>query len=113
MGPPYWPIIFSIKYTKGSKIHSKKSAHDFFNEQFDFNATPLDPPGTRVIINSKPTNHASWDPNGKVGLYIGPYLNHYQCVKICIYTTRAEVNADTVVFPPQKIDFDDFLMQAS
>ena len=67
--------------------------------------TPLAPPGTKVVINSKPTNLASWDPNGNEGWYTGPSLNNYRCVKCYISTTGSEVNYGIVVFFPQQIDF--------
>jgi len=41
---------------------------------------------------------ATWDPNGKLGWYIGPSPHHYRCVKCYIPTTRGEVNTGTVVF---------------
>ena len=48
---------------------------------FDFNKTPLAPPvGTKVVVHSKPEQQASWDPNGKLGWYIGPSINKYRCM---------------------------------
>ena len=118
-----WPIKFNIKYTEGINIQSKNIRTRFLNRHFDFNVTPLAPPGTKVIINSKPINHPSFPfryqeawligfkimmtfvPGGKEGCYIGPSLNHYFCVKCYIFTKRAEVNADTVVFFPETKQF--------
>ena len=54
------------------------------NGQFDFRATPLAPPGTKVLIHHKPGHRHSWDPHGQEGLYIGPSLQHYRCVKCFI-----------------------------
>ena len=69
--------------------------------------TPFAPLGTKVVIHYKPINLASWGPNGKEGWYIGPALNHYRFVNFYISTTRAEVNADTMVI------FNGFLTQAA
>jgi hypothetical protein len=40
------------------------SAYAQLNGHFDFNRTPLAPPGTRVIAHAKPYQRASRDPHG-------------------------------------------------
>ena len=32
--------------------------------EFDFNYTPIDPPGKRVIMHNGPNDRASWEPHG-------------------------------------------------
>lgn len=76
------------------------------------------PPGTKAVIHSKPTQRASWDPNGKVGWYIGPSLTHYRCMKCFLPKTRAEIDTDTIAFIPHNIPIPemrvkDFLRQAA
>ena len=51
---------------------------------FDFNRTPLAPPDTKVVIHSKPSKWGTWDPNGKIGYYVGPVINHYRYFKCII-----------------------------
>jgi hypothetical protein len=46
-----------------SRINPRMSAYAQLNGHFDFNRTPLAPPGTRVIAHDKPDQQASWDPN--------------------------------------------------
>ena len=53
-----------------SRINPTLSAHAQLHCQFDFNATPLVPPGTKVIVHQKPSNRQSWTPRGKDGWYI-------------------------------------------
>ena len=101
-----------------ARVNQKLSAHAYLFGTFDFNATPLAPPGIKVIVHTKPEQRTSWDPNGKEGWYIGPSLQHYRCMKCYISKTRAEVNADTIVFIPKKIVFPEvkpehFLQQAA
>ena len=99
-------------------MNPKLSGYAYVFGQFDFNATPLAPPGTKVLVHSKPNNRATWDFNGIEGWYIGPSLQHYRCMKCFMPTTRAEVNADTITFFPKtikfpKVDINDFLRQAA
>ena len=47
----------------------------------------------------------SWEYHGKMGLYIGPSLDHYRCLKIYILITHSDIIADTVEFIPKQIPF--------
>ena len=99
-------------------MNPKLPGYAYVFGQFDFNATPLAPPGTKVLVHSKPKKWATWDFNGIEGWYIGPSLQHYRCMKCFMPTTRAEVNADTITFFPKtikfpKVDINDFLRQAA
>ena len=110
--------FLTLNLLRSSRINPKLSAYAQLHGQFDFNATPLAPPGTKVVIHNKPESRASWDLNGQEGWYIGRSPQHYRCVKCFIPRTRTEVNTDTVVFIPQKIEFpkvttEDFLRQAA
>ena len=73
---------FNIKSTEVSNIQYKIIRTRFLNGQFDFNTTPLSPPVTKVVINSKPTNRASWDPNGKEGCVCVTGHQSVECVQI-------------------------------
>ena len=90
--------FLTLNILRAATSNPKLSAHSFINANFYFNATPLDPPVTKVTINYKPANSASWDLNGKGGWYISPPLNHYRCVKCYFSTTGSEVSYYTVVF---------------
>ena len=39
------------------------------------------PPGTRVVVQGKPDQRASWENHGTTAWYIGPYLEHYSTMK--------------------------------
>ena len=85
---------------------------------FNFSATPLAPPGTKVVALVDPTQRASWELNGEVGWYVGPALNHYRCVECYFPRTRATRTCDTVIFFPHKAPFptittQDYLKQAA
>ena len=101
-----------------SNINPNLSAHTYLFGNFDFNKTPLAPPGSKVVIHTKPSNRASWDLNGKVGFYTGPAKNHYRCMTCFIPSTKAEIITDTLVFIPHTIPIpnittNNFLTQAA
>ena len=58
--------------------------------QFDYNKTPLVPPGTKVLAHDKPTTRSSWALHGEYGWTIGPSLEHYRCIKCYFPKTRSE-----------------------
>ena len=74
---------------------------------FNFNATPLAPLGTKVVAHIDPDARAMWDLNGEVGWYVGPALNHYRCVEIFSPCTRVTRICDAVTFFPNGIPFPD------
>ena len=61
------------------------------------------PPGTKILIHSKPNKRASWAFHGQEGWYIGPTTEHYRCVRCYLPRTYTEVVSDTVKFIPQHI----------
>jgi hypothetical protein len=67
---------------------------------FDYNRTPLAPPGTKIVIHEKPNQRRTWDPHGIDGWYLGPATDHYQCYRVFVNKTRGERITDTVKFPP-------------
>ena len=68
---------------------------------FDYNKTPLAPPGTKVVIHEKPDKRALWAAHGVNGWYLGPAVEHYRFYRVYDNNTRAERNADTVKFSLQ------------
>ena len=72
---------------------------------FNFAATPLAPPGTKVVAHIKSTVRRTWELNGEVGWYVGPSMLHYRCVKCYFPRTRTVRDCDTVTFFPTSIPF--------
>ena len=90
--------VLTLNLLRNSRVNSKLSSYAYLFGNFDFNATPLAPPGTRIILHLKPEKRPSWGFHGEDGWYIGPSLNHYRCVKCFIPQTGREKDADTVEF---------------
>ena len=110
--------FLTLNLLRPSRLNPKLSAEAYLNGQFDFNASPLAPPGTKVAVHSKPGQRNTWDPNCKEGWYVGPALEHYRCAQCYMPATRSVVTSDTVLFLPHEIPFpevkiDDFLRQAA
>ncbi len=93
----------TLNLLRQSRLNPRLSAEAQLNGPFDFNRTPLAPPGTRVIVHSKPSVRRSWEPHGVDGWYVGQAPDHYRCYRVYIPSTRSERIADTVEFFPTKV----------
>jgi hypothetical protein len=92
----------TLEILSQSRINPRMSAYAQLNGHFDFNRTPLAPPGTRVIAHDKPDQGASWDSHGVDGYYVGPVLDHYRCYQVHITKTKGTRIFDAVDFFPSK-----------
>jgi hypothetical protein len=72
-----------------SKLDPTKSAWEFLNGPFNYDATPMGPPGSRIIAHAKGATRRSWDCGGIGGFYIGPAMNHYRCYSLLRNNTQA------------------------
>ena len=94
----------TLNLLRPSNINPKVSAEAILNGAFDYNATPLAPPGTKIIAYDTPTARKTWSPHGMDGWYIGNAAEHYRCHKVYITKTRAERIARTVELFPYLYD---------
>ncbi len=93
----------TLNLLRNSRVNPRLSAWAYVFGPFNFNSTPLAPPGTKVVVHIKPHKRASWDPHGIEGFYTGPALHHYRCYTCYIPKTRSERITDTVTYIPSKI----------
>jgi hypothetical protein len=108
----------TLNLLRNSHVNPKLSAHAYLFGNFNFNATPLAPLGTKVIVHLKPDKRSSYSYHGEEGWYIGPSLEHYRCFKCYFPHTRSVRDADTVEFFPKSIPFpktttEDYLIQSA
>lgn len=99
---------------RGSRLNPKLSAHDFLFGVYNYNATPMAPPGIKVVAHSKSTKRKTWDFNGEEGFYVGPALENYRCIKVYFPRTRSVRIIDTLTFIPNstplpQVSLEDFL----
>jgi hypothetical protein len=95
--------LITLNLLRTSRINPRLSAWAQVHGLFDFNRTPLAPPGTRVLVHEKPDLRGTWSPHAVDGWYLGPAMNHYRCDQVWITKTTAERTADTVVWFPAKV----------
>ncbi|KAI2496471.1 hypothetical protein MHU86_18012 [Fragilaria crotonensis] len=92
----------TLNLLRGSRINPKLSAHAQMHGAFDFNRTPLAPPGIRVLVHIKPNERTTWSPHGEDGWYVGPALDSYRCYTVWMWDTRATRVCDTLAWFPTK-----------
>ena len=57
--------VLTLNLLRNSRVNPKLSSCAYLHGPFNFNSTPLAPPGTLVAIHVKPSNRASWAPHSK------------------------------------------------
>ena len=80
--------FLTLNMLRSSKFNPKFPVYAYLFGNFDFNNIPLAPPGTKVVVHLKPEQRAYWDPNDKVGRYIGPSIDHYRCMNFYLPLTQ-------------------------
>ena len=65
---------------------------------FDFNKTPLAPPGCLVVAHKRPQDRGTWANHGVKGYFIGPAKHHYRNYHVYIPVTRGMRTTDTIEF---------------
>jgi hypothetical protein len=95
--------MITLNLMRGSRINPKLSAYAQINGAFDFNRTPLAPPGTKVVVHEKSSVRASWAAHAVDGWYLGPAMNHYRCYRVWITETTSERVADTLSWYPTQV----------
>ena len=93
----------TLNLLRPSRINPKLSAHELLEGTFDYNKTPIAPPGCKVLAHDSVDKRKTWDAHGVDGWYIGTAPNHCRCHKICTPSTRSERIAKTVKFYPHKV----------
>eukprot|EP00978_Attheya_sp_CCMP212_P042396 scaffold257717_cov58-Attheya_sp.AAC.1 len=59
--------LITLNLLHGSRMNPKLSAHAQVYGAFDFNRTPLAPPGTKVLGHEKPEVRGTWAPHAVDG----------------------------------------------
>jgi hypothetical protein len=90
----------TLNLMRPSRINPRLSAEAQLNGAFDYNKTPLAPPGTKVLIHETPNRCRTWAVHGADGWYLGGAPEHYRCYRVYVTKTRAERIARTVEFFP-------------
>ena len=81
------------------------SVYACLNGTFNFNQSPLAPPGTRVVVHITPAQRPNMGPHGGDGWYVGPSIKHYRCHKCYIPSTFGVCNTLTIDWFPHNVPF--------
>jgi hypothetical protein len=92
--------VLTLNLLRTSRLNPNLSAHAQIFGLFDFNKTPLAPPGTRALIFEDPETRQSWAPHGKEAWYVGPAMEHYRCYQFFIPETKGTRISGTAEFFP-------------
>jgi hypothetical protein len=82
--------LVTLNLLRRSRINPQLSAQAHINGAFDFNRTPLAPPGTKVIIHEKPATRVTWAPRAVEGWYLGPAQRQNRCYRVWAWATNSE-----------------------
>ena len=93
----------TLNLLRASRLNPRLSAYAQLNGQFDYNATPLAPPGIQVVAYETPQKRNSWALHGFRGWYVGPAMEHYRCYQIYDVATHGIKIRDTVEFFPTRL----------
>jgi hypothetical protein len=94
--------VLTLNLLRTSRMNPALSAHAQLHGLFDFNRTPLAPPGTRAVIFEDPDTRESWGPHGKLAWYLGPASEHYRCYRFFIPETNGVRISGTAEFFPHQ-----------
>ena len=94
-------IQITLNILRNSRVNPALYSYAYLFGNYDFNKAPLAPVGTKVISHLKSDKRASWAYHGEEGWYIGPSIEHYQCVKCFSPSTGKTRETDTVDFFPK------------
>ena len=68
----------TLNMVRTNHSNPQMSVYTALEGSFDFMTTPLDPPGTQVVVHEKSVQCNTWDPHGKDGWYVVPSPEHYR-----------------------------------
>jgi hypothetical protein len=73
-------------------------AHEALEGSFSFNATPMAPLGTEVLVHTKPNRRSTWGYHTSKAWYLSHSLNHYRCIRVLMADTGGKRITDTFGF---------------
>ena len=88
----------TLTLLRQATLNPTRSTWSYFQEPFNYDATPIGPLGCDIIAHKKRGTRHSWDFCGAAGWYVSVALQHYRCHTIVAKSTRAAQISDTVEF---------------
>jgi hypothetical protein len=63
-------------------------AHKAFEGSFSFDATPMAPLGTEVLVHMKPNQQRTWGYHASKAWYLSHAANHYHCILVLMADSK-------------------------
>lgn len=74
--------VITLNLLRAARANPHLSVHAYLFGNFNFQSTPIAPPGTKVAARVDPSICTSWGSHAEEGWYVGPSLHHYRCVDV-------------------------------
>ena len=108
----------TLNHLRASRRQPTLSAHTEALGAYNFDAHPLAPPGTKVLVHETSEQRGTFDFHGTEGWYVGPASDHYRCHRCYLPKSNRERIAITVAWFPQNIPIpqvstEDYLFQTA
>ena len=95
--------VITLNMLRPSRINPKLSAYNQIWGNFDYNKTPLAPPGCKVVVHEFPEHRKNMAAHGKIGYFTNTVEDHYRTYEVYVPETGGERKAATVEFFPKYI----------
>ena len=108
----------TLNLMRPSRINPQLSAYAQVFGQYNYQKTPMPPPGMKVLAHVLPQDRRSFDTHAIKAFFVGPAMEHYRCFKVHVPSTGGVRIADTVRWFPHNglkmpIPSKDALLQAT
>ena len=90
----------TLNLLRPSRLNPSLSAYHQIFGAFDYNKTPLAPPGMEVLAHLLPEDRRSFDPHAVKAYSVGPAMNHYRCHRVLVKSTGRTRISDTLRWFP-------------
>ena len=97
-------VDLSVNIVRKCRQKPRLSAWSAMNGEYHFDAHPIAPPGTQMMMHQKPGLRRTWGFNAKKAWYLGPCFQHYRSVRGLLPSTGGERISDTYQFKYHAID---------
>ena len=95
--------VLTLNILRPSHINPVNSAYNELWGNFDFNKTPLAPPGCLILAHERAQDRGTWVDHDVKGYFTGPAKHHYRNYRVYILATIGERTTDTIEFFPEHV----------
>ena len=92
----------TLNLLRHSRLNPKLSAWEQIHGRYDFNRTPIAPPGIRVKAHARPTQRQTWALHTFDAWYVGPAMEHYRCYTVWATQTRQLRTVNQLMWFPKR-----------